>query len=725
MAHRKLQKYVSLSVLRHSILVPQDRFANIREVDAIFKKINEGCEIFNYYYTRHEGATNDSQREKLEGDLKKEIKKLQKFRDQIKTWQLNDAIEAAIAPQKLQEHRKMVEEAMECYKDVEKSSKMKSYSNQSIMLAALEQGEYQLTPEAAEAVEFLEASVDELKEQNEALEGEYDKLSQKKTRKTNTATEERKQELESFMNKNTFHIERLEHIVHLLKRRKVSPESVMAIQDDISFYLESNQEPDFVDDENLYDELFKEASQASELAEQEQANTGAANDSFAELNVVTPKQSPEPESDHKSKESNSKHDHKREPENNKTSSSASTASPPAKVLTTPNSKQLHHTEISTPDVSSPGIIKVLKPAATPQKPLGTLKWAAAAAGPLGAQGNGHVKDTSESSPSPPALAPLPTRIISSLASSTPPSASTNNPPHSVPPLQQAPHSNAHSGGVNIPIQSPLPKSAFASKYVPVLNNSTLSKEESALFQDVNLIRLPPGIQDLILSFTTTRKVSVSPSREEAKLLRSTSSYSQFKCPIQKPYLPKIIQTSFYQHEPDFSPDQHIRPPLQLLKCLSSWNQLRAGDLFEQYVRQIQNISPPGESVAVVNEMTMVLFYGYYYGITPLENVIAESCLYQLGWKPYASLSELKITPSGSRSETPTPGRLSPFDSKHYEPAHYYHWFNRMKLLQSAENDGVEFGDYRVFDLNLWEIHVKLGFRFDLNQSQAAPSQSIC
>ncbi|RLV87949.1 General negative regulator of transcription subunit 3 [Meyerozyma sp. JA9] len=724
MAHRKLQKYVSLSVELRSVVKPQGKFTNIREVDAIFKKINEGCEIFNYYYTRHEGATNDSQREKLEGDLKKEIKKLQKYRDQIKTWQSNDAIEAAIAPQKLQEHRKMVEEAMECYKDVEKSSKMKSYSNQSIMLAALEQGEFQLTPEAADAVEFLEASVDELNEQNEALEGEYDKLSQKKTRKTNTATEERKQELESFMNKNTFHIERLEHIVHLLKRRKVSPESVMAIQDDISFYLESNQEPDFVDDENLYDELFKEASQASELAEQEQANTSAANDSFAELNVVTPKQSPEPDSDHKSKESSAKHDQKRESETHKTTSSASTASPPAKVLTTPNSKQSHHTEISTPDVSSPGIIKVLKPAATPQKPLGTLKWAAAAAGPLGAQGNGHVKDNSESSPSPPASAPLPTRISSSSASSTPPAAS-NHPPHSVPPMQQAPYSSAHSGGSNVPIQSPLPKSAFASKYVPVLNNSTLSKEESALFQDVNLIRLPPGIQDLILSFTTTRKVSVSPSREEAKLLRSTSSYSQFKCPIQKPYLPKIIQTSFYQHEPDFSPEQHIRPPLQLLKSSSSWNQLRAGDLFESYVRQIQNISPPGESVAVVNEMTMVLFYGYYYGITPLENIIAESCLYQLGWKPYASSSELKITPSGSRSETPTPGRLSPFDSKHYEPAHYYHWFNRMKLLQPAENDGVEFGDYRVFDLNLWEINVKHGFRFDLNQSQAAPSQSIC
>lgn len=712
-------------------------------MDAIFKKINEGCEIFNYYYTRHEGATSESQREKLEGDLKKEIKKLQKFRDQIKTWQLNDSIEAAIAPQKLQEHRKMVEEAMECYKDVEKSSKMKSYSNQSIMLAALEQGEFQLTPEAAEAVDFLASSVELLNEQNEALEGEYEKLSLKKTRKANSATEERKQELESFMNKNTFHIERLEHIVHLLKRRKVSPDSVMAIQDDISFYLESNQEPDFVDDENLYDELFKEASQAPDIAEEPVA--AVANDSFAELNAVTPKQSPEPEDRKKNDKDPEKSDkpERERPEKevqhrlDKTSSASSSASPP-KILTTPNSKQLH-TDISTPDVSSPGIIKVLKPAATPQKP-GALKWAAAAAGPLGAQGNGHVKELGATS-SPPVLAPLPPRIGSwATAPLLAPQADISHQEQKQPQSSSLPHAQIQvqqsqsqaqtqtqpQGQTQPqPIRAPLPTSTFAAKYLPVLKNSTLSKEESALFQDINLIRLPPGIQDLILSFTTTRKVSVSPSREEAKLLRSTLPYSQYKCPIQKPYLPKIIQTSFYQHEPDFSPDQHIRPPLQLLKSLSSWNQLRARDLFEQYVRQIQTFSASGDNGAVVNDMTMVLFYGYYYGITPLENVIAESCLYQLGWKPYASLAELKVSPAGSRSDTPTPGRLSPFDSKHYEPAHYYHWFNCVKLIQPVNSDGIEYGDYRVFDLNLWEMYIKQGFRFDTNQSRAAPTQSIC
>ena len=37
-------------------------------------------------------ANFEAQKEKYEGDLKKEIKKLQRFRDQIKTWQASNEI---------------------------------------------------------------------------------------------------------------------------------------------------------------------------------------------------------------------------------------------------------------------------------------------------------------------------------------------------------------------------------------------------------------------------------------------------------------------------------------------------------------------------------------------------------------------------------------------------------------------------------------------------------
>ena len=63
-----------------------------REIDIIFKKIQEGLQDFDYHYERYESIQNteddsDNQREKekLANDLKKEIKKLQKFRETLAT----------------------------------------------------------------------------------------------------------------------------------------------------------------------------------------------------------------------------------------------------------------------------------------------------------------------------------------------------------------------------------------------------------------------------------------------------------------------------------------------------------------------------------------------------------------------------------------------------------------------------------------------------------------
>lgn len=57
------------------------------EIDKTLKKIYEGLEEFEEIMQKLNSATNAVQREKIEADLKKEIKKLQRLRDQIKTWQ--------------------------------------------------------------------------------------------------------------------------------------------------------------------------------------------------------------------------------------------------------------------------------------------------------------------------------------------------------------------------------------------------------------------------------------------------------------------------------------------------------------------------------------------------------------------------------------------------------------------------------------------------------------
>jgi len=57
-----------------------------QEIDKTFKKVAEGLAAFDGIYEKIESSSNSGQKEKLEDNLKREIKKLQRFRDQIKTW---------------------------------------------------------------------------------------------------------------------------------------------------------------------------------------------------------------------------------------------------------------------------------------------------------------------------------------------------------------------------------------------------------------------------------------------------------------------------------------------------------------------------------------------------------------------------------------------------------------------------------------------------------------
>lgn len=61
-------------------------FIKIGEIDRCLKKVTEGVDTFEDIWQKVHNATNSNQKEKYEADLKKEIKKLQRLRDQIKSW---------------------------------------------------------------------------------------------------------------------------------------------------------------------------------------------------------------------------------------------------------------------------------------------------------------------------------------------------------------------------------------------------------------------------------------------------------------------------------------------------------------------------------------------------------------------------------------------------------------------------------------------------------------
>ena len=124
------------------------------EIDRTLKKVEEGVEVFDEVWDKVYSATQQNQKEKYEVDLKKEIKKLQRHRDQIKTWAASSdvgrraatrAISVTLrAPEPrlssaqvkdkraLATARKLIETKMEQFKVCEKETKTKTYSKEGL-----------------------------------------------------------------------------------------------------------------------------------------------------------------------------------------------------------------------------------------------------------------------------------------------------------------------------------------------------------------------------------------------------------------------------------------------------------------------------------------------------------------------------------------------------------------------------------------------------------------
>lgn len=71
------------------------------------KKVSEGVDTFETIFEKIQSSSNIAQKEKYELELKKEIKKLQRYRDQIKTWLSSNEIKDKRA---LMENRRLIEQ---------------------------------------------------------------------------------------------------------------------------------------------------------------------------------------------------------------------------------------------------------------------------------------------------------------------------------------------------------------------------------------------------------------------------------------------------------------------------------------------------------------------------------------------------------------------------------------------------------------------------------------
>ncbi|KAM0752785.1 hypothetical protein T439DRAFT_354268 [Meredithblackwellia eburnea MCA 4105] len=217
------------------------------EIDRTLKKVAEGVEIFESIYDKLQQSTNQTQKEKLEADLKSQIKKLQRLRDQIKTWMQSNDIKDK---QPLVDNRKLIETQMEKFKAIEKEMKTKAFSKEGLSLAVKLDPKEQ---EKADLISWIQNQVETLEQQVETTEAEVETLQLQKKKKD--ADRQRVDELEQLNERRSWHVNRLEVILRLLENGNLQVDSVVAVKDDIAYFVESNTEEDFDEDEGIYDEL--------------------------------------------------------------------------------------------------------------------------------------------------------------------------------------------------------------------------------------------------------------------------------------------------------------------------------------------------------------------------------------------------------------------------------------------------------------------------------------
>lgn len=221
------------------------------EVDRCLKKVGEGCEAFEDIWHKVQNATNINQKEKYESELKKEIKKLQRLREQIKTWAASSDIKDK---KSLLDNRKLIELQMERFRIVEKETKTKAYSKEGLGQASKVDPE---TKEKERCREWLNDSIGSLNLQIDQMECEIESLNVgNKKKKLDKDKAERIEELNQYIEKHRYHITQLEHILRLLDNESIEVDEVNKIREDIEYYIDNNQEEgEEIDIDGIYEDL--------------------------------------------------------------------------------------------------------------------------------------------------------------------------------------------------------------------------------------------------------------------------------------------------------------------------------------------------------------------------------------------------------------------------------------------------------------------------------------
>jgi CCR4-NOT transcriptional regulation complex NOT5 subunit len=197
--------------------------------------VDEGIEQYDEFESKLNASTTQSQKDRWEGEMKKEIKRLQRLRDQIKGWQTLSEIKEK---EPLMESRKKIEGLMEKFKSLEKDLKIKAYSREGLIAAS------KLDPrekEKMDATQWLTSMVDRLQTQVDAFEAEMEAslLTLKKTNRRNEKSF-RQLQLEDNLSRHKAYISKLEILLRQIENEAIQAEDISDLKDYMEYFIESH-----------------------------------------------------------------------------------------------------------------------------------------------------------------------------------------------------------------------------------------------------------------------------------------------------------------------------------------------------------------------------------------------------------------------------------------------------------------------------------------------------
>ncbi|KAL8673615.1 MAG: hypothetical protein Q9168_001970 [Polycauliona sp. 1 TL-2023] len=576
-----------------------------QDIDKCFKKVAEGIQAFESIYDKIQQSTNQSQKEKQEDNLKREIKKLQRQRDQIKTWAAGNEIKDK---KPLMEQRKAIENQMEKFKAVEKEMKTKAFSKEGLSAAA------KLDPEERkkqEACDFLSNMVEELERQIETLEAEEDSLQATvKKGKKDSSKADRLSEIGRLTERHKWHQGKLELLLRSLENGNVDTDQVNDREEGIKYYVEENQSVEFMEDDTIYDDLNLEedegvfgmnndmdrvSSQDAQSIQDDLPETADGRGPVAGTGKPKSSSVSEPQAAAARRPSNQLKSPLpalatlHTPLGSVTNGVTNNAMKPAPLPTRPPGETLKYASAAAAaaasDKNAAGIAPLPPPpGAAPASSLGTTPSVGLnPAQPTSAQRSSETTSPSAASSVPASNSHTPATKAASLAVSSdelPPVAaapvkspalvqantshannsSTNNPSvsslegtesQSLPPPARIPSQLPSDDGGMSEIEHPPPKPVHPTQSASENTNGDVPKQQG---EDESIYHLPPGLQDLIQSFEATKnRASSTPTPSAQRLLGASHATCPEYLDAERPrhYRPqtKYNTPRYYPQEP--------------------------------------------------------------------------------------------------------------------------------------------------------------------------------